>query len=98
MSFNKIKFQVQLLSQNNSMHCCRLGEEWLVSCTEKKDLEMLANRQLKHKPGEFWLVVRKKLFSKGMVRHWNVLPGREGGVTNLGGVKKHLDVVLLSMV
>lgn len=58
---NKTKFQVLHLSQNNSMHYCRLGEEWLVSCTEEKDLEMLANRQLKHVPGKI-LVGHQEIF------------------------------------
>jgi len=45
MSFNKAEYWVLHLSHNNSVQCYRLGEEWLESCPEEKDLWVLVNRQ-----------------------------------------------------
>jgi len=46
MRFKKIKCQVPHLGHNNPMQCYRLGEEWLESCPEKKDLRLLVNSWL----------------------------------------------------
>ena len=45
MSFSKTDCRVMPFD-HNSMHCYRLGAEWLESCTEKKDLEVLADNWL----------------------------------------------------
>jgi len=46
MRFNKAKFQVLHLGHNSPMQCSRLGEDWLESCPEEKDLGVLVNSQL----------------------------------------------------
>mgnify|MGYP001855438442 CR=1 FL=1 len=46
MSFNNTKCWVWKLGHDTPMQCYGLGTEWLASCLEGKDLEVLADSQL----------------------------------------------------
>ncbi|KAJ7402821.1 rna-directed dna polymerase from mobile element jockey-like [Pitangus sulphuratus] len=48
MSFSEAKYQVLHLAHNTAMQHYRLGDEWLESGPEEKDLEVMVNSQQEH--------------------------------------------------
>lgn len=48
--------------------------------------------------GRFRLDIRKHLFTRSMVKHWNRLPGEEVNVPSLSVFNRHLDNAVRNML